>query len=312
MQNPVAVIDIGSNTLKLLVARKRDERGHEIDTLYRRTAEVRIGQGMSAERLLFSPEVLARAAKAVAKLVEEARSLSPERIRVVATSAARDAKNSDELAAAIRQLTGLPLEILSGRREAELVGKAIQLDPNITAEEFYVFDLGGGSLECLSFQQRRLDQVVSLPLGCVRLAEKCLADPAEIFTPADERAVAVQVEEGLAASGFEFSLSAEAPAVGTGGTLTTALNIVAAEQNQALEQAGPWLSREDLRTLLALTGALPLQERLLIERLSAGRADVFPTALTIFLKLLELGGKTGIHHSFLNLRYGLAAEMLGE
>jgi exopolyphosphatase / guanosine-5'-triphosphate,3'-diphosphate pyrophosphatase len=310
MQKTVAVIDIGSNTIKLLVAKKKDDCSHEIDTLHRRTIEVRIGQGMSAAKLTFSREIIERASAAIATLVEEARPFSPQEVRIVATSAARDAQNSGQLADAIHEKTGVSLEILSGQREAQLVGAAIQLDPTITAESFYVFDLGGGSLECLRFHERQLDQVVSLPLGCVRLAEKLLADPAAVFTPDDERRVAAEVERVLKESSFTFSLPAGSIAVGTGGTLTTALNVMAAEEERKLTDIDPYLSRDDLKTLLALTGALPLQERLLIERLSAGRADVFPTALTVFLKLMELAGQDGIHHSLLNLRYGLAAEML--
>ncbi len=310
MPSKVAVIDIGSNTIKLLVA-ERANASPLLNTLRRTTLETRIGQGMSAASLRFTLEVITRASKAIASLVEEARAFSPAEIRIVATSAARDATNGDELAGAVLAQTGLPLEILSGQREAELIGAAIQLDPNITARDFYVFDLGGGSLECLRFADRRLDQVVSLPLGCVRLSEKLLADPATVFTQADEQAVAAEIERILTGSGFGFSLPPGAAiAVGTGGTLTTALNILAARQNKKLEELPPYLSRADLRALLTLIGNRTLPDRLQVEGLSAGRADVFPTALATFLKLADLTGQDGFHHSLLNLRYGLAAEML--
>lgn len=309
MSEKIAVIDIGSNTIKLLVA-EEDPQG-TVATVDRKTLETRLGQGISSADPRFSPELINRATEAIVSLVAEARAFSPADIRIVATSAVRDALNRDELTAAVAEQTDLALEILSGRREAELIGTAIQLDPNISASDFYVFDLGGGSLECLAFAGRQLAQVVSLPLGCVRLAEKLIAEPNAIFTEEDEHAVATEIDAVFDESHFTFSLPPQAIAVGTGGTLTTALNILAGQRGHALEEGPLCLSRADLRALLNHIGSRVFSDRLQVKGLSAGRADVFPTALATFLKLAELTGQDGFHHSFFNLRYGLAAEMLG-
>jgi exopolyphosphatase / guanosine-5'-triphosphate,3'-diphosphate pyrophosphatase len=309
MQRTVAVVDIGSNTIKILVAaRSADATG--IDTLLARTIEARIGSGISAENPVFTPDVIERGSEAVAELVRDACKFQPERTEIVATSAARDARNREELIAAIHRKTGLTLQILTGEREAELIGAAVRLDPHLSPENYYVFDLGGGSLECLRFRDKNLEQVVSLPLGAVRLAEILLADPAAPFTANDEEAVAQEVKRVLTDSGFVFSLPSDGIAIGTGGTLTQCLAILAGEQGRKLEEMRPFLSRDDLRHLLDRIGPKPLTERLTVKNLSAGRADVFPTALATFLALLDLTAKTGLHHSLLNLRYGLAAELL--
>lgn len=304
----VAVIDIGSNTIKLLVAERAE--GGRVETLHRNTLETRIGQGIGAAKPSFTSAVIALASDAVARLVEEARSFEPVATRIVATSAARDASNGADLGTAVFAKTGFPLEILGGRREAELIGAAIRLDPRVTAPDFYVFDLGGGSLECLRFSNRRLEQVVSLPLGCVRLTEKLLTDPGLPFTAEDRKTVETEVEQILETAGFTFSLGTRALAIGTGGTLTTALNILAAREGRDLPEMPPYLSLDALRELLTSIGELPMEERLRIPRLSRGRADVFPTALSTFIRLAELCQQTGLHHSLMNLRYGLAAELL--
>jgi exopolyphosphatase / guanosine-5'-triphosphate,3'-diphosphate pyrophosphatase len=310
MERRVAVIDIGSNTIKLLVA-EREVNGSGIVMVSRRTIEARLGQGISASLPVFSPEVIERGTLAVAQLVEQARARDPEVIQIVATSAVRDAANREDFIAAVRRRTGLDLEVLSGEREAELIGGAIRLDPAITADSFYVFDLGGGSLECLRFRQRELEQVVSLPLGCVRVAEKEVVDASGAFTPGDEERVSAEVRRVMAESGFGFSLPKGALAVGTGGTLTSSLEILAGERGVQMEDVPRFLSKGDLRHLLERIGGVSLAQRLEIKGVSPGRADVFPTALATFLTLVDLTSTQGIHHSLLNLRYGLAAELLG-
>ena len=82
--------------------------------------------------------------------------------------------------------------------------------------DFYVFDLGGGSLECLSFRERRIAQGLSLPLGCVRLTEKFIPDPSLPLDPAAAAAIAAHVRDGVAAR--QPFLAVPAAAIGTGGT----------------------------------------------------------------------------------------------
>ncbi len=305
----VAVIDIGSNTIKLLVA-SRDPHIRAISETFRHTLETRLGKGISAANPTFSLETIEQGANAVAELVSIAREYQPESVKIVATSAVRDAANREDLRHAIRAQTGLHLDIITGQREAELIGAAIQLDPAISADDFYVFDLGGGSLECLRFRRKKLEQTVSLPLGCVRLTEKLVPNPHAPLQADAARRIAAEVQRVLHESGFEFSLSETAIAVGTGGTLTVSLDILAAKQNKTLHEIPRFLSGENLRQLLEQIGSQPYPDRLKIEKLSPGRADVFPTALATFLALIDLTKTDGLHLSLLNLRYGLAAELL--
>lgn len=300
-----AVIDIGSNTIKLLVADK-DPASEKILIRHRNTLEARIGTGINQGRL--PQDAIERGAEAVAALVQEARRFSPRRIRIVGTSAVRDAKNKQDFADAIAAGTGgISLEVLSGEREAELIGEAVRLDERITARNFYIFDLGGGSLECLAFADGVLLRTASLPLGAVRLTEKCVAAPREAFTDADKQAVDAEVLRVFVESPFAFSLPPDAIAVATGGTATTALTILAGREKVSLEERDPFLSRADLTGLLDWTAARGFDERLTLPGLTPGRADVFPAALAILLRATELAGIPGVHYSPSNLRLGIAA-----
>src|SRR5262245_3655645 len=112
-----AVIDVGSNSIKLLVA---DTAGGRVRPVLETKAQqpVRLGRGFYSNRRL-QPESIIAAAQAVAELAKESRGYSPVSIRAVATSAVRDAHNCEELVRAVRAVCGLQLEVISGDREAE-------------------------------------------------------------------------------------------------------------------------------------------------------------------------------------------------
>ena len=151
---------------------------------------------------------------------------------------------------------------------------------------------------------------MSLPLGCVRLTELCVPDPRTPFDgPAGER-VQQACRTSLAASGFRFELPAGTSAVFAGGTLTTARAIFARRAGRTIADTPSILAVAALRALLNEAGGRPLEERKLIPGLPAARADVFPTALATVIAVAESGGFAAFHHSFHNLRYGIAAELL--
>src|SRR5207249_1268753 len=109
---------------------------------------------------------------------------------LVATSAVRDGQNGDAFCRRIHAVTGHAVRVLSGEEEANAIGRGLTTDPALQdTRDFYVFDLGGGSLECLAFRERRIEQAVSLQLGCVRLMEKLVVDSESPFSMANQAAV---------------------------------------------------------------------------------------------------------------------------
>ncbi len=310
MSSPsVAIIDIGSNSIKILVATRGADAG--VAALHHRTIDARISAGISKTAPVLSEDGMARGLAAIQSLLADAAPYAPTRTVLVATSAVRDALNGPDFRARVKSATGHTIRILSGDEEANLIGAGLTCDPALAAfENFYVFDLGGGSLECLAFRDRRIAQAMSLQLGCVRLTEKFVADSTEPFGEPSATTIAAHTHATVAAAGFVFSLPARAVAVGTGGTVTTVRTILAARAGTALEQTSPVVTLAQLRELLAFLGAMPLSARRQISGLPPARADVFPAALATMIALAELGGLDAFLHSFYNLRYGLAAEAL--
>ena len=206
--------------------------------------------------------------------------IAPSRPRhtvLVATSAVRDAANGAEFARRIRAATGHELRILTGEEEANLIGRGLTSDPALAdLQDFYVFDLGGGSLECLAFRARRVEQAVSLPLGCVRLTERCVKDPQAPFSDTSRVRVTESAARFSPKSGFRFSLPAGTAAVFAGGTITTARAIFAERLGRPLAETSPLIDVAALRALLDETARLPLAAAEKIPGLPAARADVFP------------------------------------
>jgi exopolyphosphatase/guanosine-5'-triphosphate,3'-diphosphate pyrophosphatase len=248
---------------------------------------------------------------AVAELAAEARRLGAERIVAVATSAVRDAANGGEFRAGVQAAAGIEVRILGGIDEANLIGLGLTTDPALAGlRDFFLFDLGGGSLECLSFRDRKVERAASLPLGCVRLTERFVPDASLPFGDSSHRAIREHVKNALIQSGLTWPLPGATVVAGTGGTLTTVRAIVAAERGVPLLQADARLDIPLLHGLLARLAPLDLAARQKIAGLPAPRADVFPAALAILLAAADVGGFLAYQHSVRNLRWGVAAELL--
>jgi exopolyphosphatase / guanosine-5'-triphosphate,3'-diphosphate pyrophosphatase len=305
-----AVIDVGSNSIKLLVAEKGgDGRLAEVAS---RTIEARISAGIGSKVPYLSPEGIARGIAAITELNGEAERAGAAKATAVATSAVRGASNGPEFAYELKCATGLKLRILSGQEEADLIGRGLTTDPALMSlKNFHAYDLGGGSLECLAFMDRKVRDSVSLPLGCVRLTEKFVASPGNPFGNDAEREISRQVKESLLESKFPLPVPPGFGVVGTGGTLTTMRAIVAENRGLSIEATNPMIGVTLLHEVLAKVARLDLDARRKLPGLAPERADVFPAALVTLLALAELGGFQAFHHSFRNLRWGVAAELLG-
>ncbi len=304
----VAILDIGSNSIKILVA-GRDGSGR-IVSLLSRTLDARISAGISRQEPRLSEEGMARGLAAIQELLADAAPMSPVAVRLVATSAVRDAVNGADFCARVTRATGFEIGILTGEEEAAAIGRGLTCDPALQRlQDFYVFDLGGGSLECLSFAQRRIQQALSLQLGCVRLTEQFIPDPAAPITPEMRNRIKAHTRRVLAESGFRFDL-ADAAGVATGGTVSTVRAILGAKTGLAAEATPSLIQVWHLRELLDTLAPLTLAERVRVPGVPAARADVFPAALATLVAVAETGGLTSFHHSFYNLRYGLAADLL--
>ncbi|CAM2781809.1 Ppx/GppA phosphatase family protein [Rariglobus hedericola] len=307
--NPVvAVIDIGSNSIKVLVATRREDG--RIESLKAHTIDARISAGISQAVPRLSEDGMSRGLSAIQDLLALAVPFSPTTTVLVATSAVRDAANGPEFRERVLTATGHTIRILTGDEEADLIGRGLTCDPALAhLRDFYVFDLGGGSLECLAFRDRRIEQELSLKLGCVRMTEKFITDPHAPLVTKECTALALHVRDEFKRAGFRFNLGA-AEAVFTGGTFTSVRVIKAALHQVKLEDTSALVSLETLTDLLDEVGPLTLEERKGIPGMPAARADVFPAALITVVTVADFGLFDRFHHSLYNLRWGLAASAL--
>jgi exopolyphosphatase / guanosine-5'-triphosphate,3'-diphosphate pyrophosphatase len=309
MPGTVAVIDIGSNSIKALVAARAADG--TLASRHTQTVDARISAGISQAPPQLSEDGMSAGVEAVRTLVAGIAPFTPDKTIIVATSAVRDAANGEVFRTRVRETTGHEVRVLTGTEEASLIGRGLTCDPACAElRDFYVFDLGGGSLECLRFRDRQVEQSASLPLGCVRLMEKFVADSNKALTRTPKYRVMQYVHDELVRAPFQFSLPKDTVAVGTGGTVTTIRAILAARDGKSLEQTEPFLPLTQLRLLLSTIARMPLADRKQVAGLPPARADVFPVALATIVTLADVGAFSGYRHSLYNLRYGLADEAL--
>ncbi len=304
----VAALDIGSNSIKILVVERKTTG--ELVTLLSETIDARISEGINHADPRLSDEGMRRGLSAIRELIALSIPHAPDQLQLVATSAVRDARNREAFQQAVFEATGHRIRILSGNEEADLIGKGITCDPALSElRDFQLFDLGGGSLECLSFIDRQIHRAESLQLGCVRLTEKFITDRASPLNPPELQNI------------YDFSLTtlrdhdwppttSGTQIIGTGGTLATVRAVIAARDQRSFEDCSPVLPVADIQSLRDELASLPLAERQLIPGLPSARADVFPTALTTLLAVGEYVGFSSYQNSLYNLRYGVAAELL--
>lgn len=212
----VAAIDCGTNSVRLLVAENGDDGLVDLD---RRLILTRLGQGVDATGQ-FHPDALARTLAAFAEYAEVIDDLGVEKVRLVATSAARDASNRDEFFAGARERLGVDAEVISGDEEARLsFTGALTALPDVAAPAL-VMDIGGGSTELIVGSTGAPPSIahgISLNIGSVRVRERFLADD-----PPSEAQIdgARQHIDGLL-DGAGIDIAAVQTWIGVGGTATS-------------------------------------------------------------------------------------------
>ncbi|MDX6241153.1 MAG: exopolyphosphatase / guanosine-5-triphosphate,3-diphosphate pyrophosphatase [Kribbellaceae bacterium] len=211
----VAAVDCGTNSIRLLIADLADGVLSEVD---RRTMIVRLGQGVDATGA-FAPEALERTFNACDEYADVVLAAGVERLRFVATSAARDVSNRDEFFAGVEARFGVEPDIIAGAEEAELSfrGATSGLAELDVPGPYLVADIGGGSTELVLGDANGVVSAESLDMGSVRMTERHLSsDPALV---AEMAAATKDVDALLAAT--SVPLAEARSLIGVAGTVTT-------------------------------------------------------------------------------------------
>jgi exopolyphosphatase/guanosine-5'-triphosphate,3'-diphosphate pyrophosphatase len=303
----VATVDLGTNTVRLLVV---EPAGATWRTLEQTQRVTRLGEGQGATGRL-APEPMRRTAAAVAEFSRAARALGAARVRIVATSAVREAVNREEFVTRLERESGERVEVVSGEEEARLTLKGVASGLPGLGGSFVLFDIGGGSTEFVLARDGAPAAAVSLRLGVVTLQEEW-GEPGPVRWDRFAR-LREHVERRLAAE--VPAAIAGAPAaelVGTAGTVTTlaALDLGLRAYDPAAVH-GHRLDRAAVERQLARLGALDVEARALLPCLEPGRADVIIPGIAICLAAMARLGRDTVVVSDRGLREGILCELLG-
>ena len=303
----LATVDLGTNTVRLLVVETADGAWR---TLHQTQRVTRLGEGQAgAGRLL--PEPMRRTAAVVSEFARAARRLGATRVRIVATSAVREAANRAEFVASVEAEAGEPVEVVSGEDEARLTLRGVSSGLPGLDEGFVLFDIGGGSTEFVRARAGRAVAAVSLRLGVVPLAE-AWGEPGPVRWDRFARMREV-IERQLAAEVPAAIAAADAGAlVGTAGTVTTLAALdLGLPAYDADRVNGHRLTRAAVERELARLGALTVADRGRLPCLEPGRADLIVPGIAICLAALTRFGRDELVVSDRGLREGILCELLG-
>lgn len=282
----IAGIDIGSNSVRMLVA---DVEGDSVVELATRRVATRLGEGIND--FVLRDQAVARTLDALDVFLGVARSLKPDAVVAVATSAVRDAQNRVSFLKAVRCRLGLEVRVLDGPEEAGLSWRGVRCGLHLDVTNMVVMDVGGGSTE-FTWGGDCGVQSVSLRAGAVRLTEAGLVD--------------TQVADLLAPALSRIRSDRPSLLVGVGGTISTACAMKMGVDGFYQERLhGQRLSRADVETLITMVEGRPLLELGNIKGLAPERADIISAGLSIVARALD-----GLRMDFLvvsetGLLYGL-------
>ncbi|KPC83366.1 MULTISPECIES: Ppx/GppA phosphatase family protein [Streptomyces] len=290
----VAAIDCGTNSIRLLVADVDPATG-DFTELDRRMRIVRLGQGVDRTGRL-APEALERTFEACHEYAAAIKELGAERIRFVATSASRDAENSDTFVRGVLDILGVEPVVITGDQEAQLSfdGATKELVGSDHLEKPYlVVDIGGGSTEFVVGDDR-VRAARSVDIGCVRMTERHLVlDGAVVDPPTPDRIAAIRadIDAALDLAEETVPISSAATLVGLAGTVTTVAAIALGLEeydSEAIHHSRVSVGRvrEITERLLASTH----EERAAIPAMHPGRIDVIASGALVLLALMERAG----------------------
>jgi len=305
----LATIDLGTNTVRLLVADVERGAGRW-QVVHADQRVTRLGEGLARTgRLAEAPAD--RTAAAVSEYVTRARQAGAERTAIVATSAVREAVNGPEFAARIEQATGETVSIISGDEEAALTLRGVlaglgALDRTAPA---IVFDIGGGSTEYILARDGVAVMATSLRLGVVDLTER-YPFPGAVD---GSRFAALQAEVAqrlLAELPDGIRSAAPANLIGTAGTATTLAALdLGLVTYQADRVQGHTVTHAGVEAQLARLGALTVEQRAALPCLEPGRADLIVVGIAIVLATMDLFGASRMLVSDWGLREGLLVKL---
>jgi exopolyphosphatase/guanosine-5'-triphosphate,3'-diphosphate pyrophosphatase len=300
---PLAVIDIGSNSGRVIVVRLSS--GGHLEILSDARTSLRLIRDLNGTGRLSGPAV-DRTLAALHDFLAVAASAGARRVIAVATAAVREASNGDQFIAALEEGTGLPIRVIGGDEEAHYAFTGAV--HGLPVESGLLVDVGGGSLEISHFRSRRALRGWTLPLGALRLTDRFLAtDPPK---QSETTRLHDHVVQTLRDAGLP-TLRDDEWMVGTGGTIRNIAKMHRASLQYPIPRLhGYELARRGLRDVAQQVLSKPLRRRATISGLSVDRADSIVGGVLVVQTVMEVIGAAEMVVSGQGLREGIAFEEL--
>ncbi|HUK24638.1 MAG TPA: Ppx/GppA phosphatase family protein [Terriglobales bacterium] len=300
-----AAIDIGSNSVRLKIARLSRRRLIEV---HEDREVTRLGEGVFGSGFL-TPEAMSNTVKVLRRFHRAVQKAGADSVRAVATSALRDARNSQAFLEWVRSTTGWKVEIISGLEEARLIHLGLVSSLRLSASSALMADLGGGSCELTISNGGHIRETVSLPLGAVRLTNEFLHhDPPRKPELARLRGF---VEREIGRISQRIIRARPKVVIATSGTAAS----LAAVCHGLYKTKGPRAAvvlRPQMRRVVKLLARLPVAERRQLAGVGPRRAEIIVAGAVVYAELLERCQLRGFRYSALGLRDGLLAQMAAE
>ncbi len=301
----VAVIDMGSNSFRLVVFQYEPGSWWSLADEIREATRVSAGMGDTG---VLQAEPMDRALHTAAVFSSFLRASGVEDVDAVATSAIRDATNRDELLEAVKERTGLRVRVISGAEEARYGYLAIA--NSLTLSDGFGIDVGGGSVQVMRIADRRLEEAESVGLGSVRVSEAFL----EGEKTSGKQIKALRKHVGHILSEFEWWAGRESRRLaGIGGTIR---NLATAAQKTLdlphVDVQGFVLTRERLEELIDLLASKPVAKRGSVAGIKPDRGDVILGGAVVVAAAMEHGGFDALEVTHAGLREGIFFERLLE
>lgn len=283
---PAAVIDVGSNSIRLLVVDRGEGLGWRV--LGEERAMTRLAQGLAATNQI-SAEAMARSVEAVGRFKAAAEKLGAATIGAFATAAVRDADNGRDFLSLVHDRTGLSPQIVSARDEGSLTFRSVARVMDLSHGDAVVVDLGGGSLEVVRSRDGVIVGNTSMKLGAVRLTEMFggadgCAGPRYSDLRAHIRRVLGRLRRFPSPPGV---------VVGCGGAFTTLLTLAAASRGVLIDRNSPALASlgpvtgAQVRDIIRSLRKMPLEARLRVPGLPSDRADIIIAGLAVIRQVMK-------------------------
>lgn len=298
----VAALDLGTNTFLCLLA---EGSAHGISKIHKDMVEVvRLGQGVDKNKV-FHPYALSRARACLQGFQKEIEAFRPEKILAVATSAARDVSNSEELFK-IGKEYNIPIEIIEGEKEAQVSFQGALVGFDFNDRCVSVLDIGGGSTEIIIGKQSQIQSKQSLNIGGVRLTEKIISQ--QPISREEQGKVRLEIQQQLEKLRAQKELIGSEILLAVAGTPTAlaALELGAFDPQKIDGFCFNIVQLEKWQNIFATTS---VEEKKIKYKLE-GRADIIFAGTTILIEVMKKFNFSEVMISTKGVRYGVALQLL--